>query len=85
MTIEISNLPFKHDELDSNIDMEAIAYQMNAIEPGAGAQDAMTGLTSQMIGADSMLALAVIAGVAIGSLLMVSLIKNSPKLTKAVK
>ena len=36
MTIEFANLPFKHNGLDDNIDMETMAVKMNAIEPGAG-------------------------------------------------
>ena len=92
MTIELSNLPFQHNELDElgdNIDMEALAFQLNAIEPGAGAhsnlQETATSFAPHIAGLDSSVTIMAIAGLAVLSIIAVSIVKYTPKHRKVVK
>ena len=91
MTIELSNLPFQHDELGDNIAMEALAFQLNAIEPGAGAgahsnlQETATSFAPHIAGLDSSVTIMAIAGLAVLSIIAVSIVKYTPKHRKVVK
>jgi hypothetical protein len=78
MTIELSNLPFKHQGLDDDIDMEALAIQMNAIEPGAGVQETTAQIMPQILNLDSPTLLFITIGIVLVSFLTFVWTKYKP-------
>ena len=89
MTLQLSNLPFNNNDLSEDIAMNALAQQLNAIEPSAGLESTIENTTAnlapQIIGLDSPLSMVLIFGLVIGSLAYAFYIKPNLKLSKASK